>query len=170
MYKILMAAIVAVLVFVPSVKADEETAAQFFSRDKARMESQISYAKNKGKKNNEQIRQINDGPSLLDKARQYIGMSNMTGFRGPWCGAFMGMIARQIGIEPPKSYKIASSWSKAGTRISRPEVGAIAVMRHHVGIVAAVENGKILLISGNHNHRVGEGLYAQNRVIAYIRL
>jgi uncharacterized protein (TIGR02594 family) len=165
-----MTAIVAVLMFIPSVKADEETSAQFFMRDKIRMEAQMPNARIKGRKYDAPARIITDGPSLLNKARQYVGMKNMTGFRGPWCGAFMGMIARQLGIDPPKEYKLASAWTKAGTRISRPEVGAVAVMRHHVGIVAGVEDGKILLVSGNHNHRVGEGLYAQRKVIAYIRL
>jgi uncharacterized protein (TIGR02594 family) len=108
--------------------------------------------------------------SLLDHAMRYLGMRNMTGFRGPWCGAFMGMIAKEAGAVIPKDYKLAAAWSKVGTRISKPEVGAVAVMRHHVGVIAGVEGGKILLVSGNHNRRVGEGLYAQRRVIAYVRI
>ena len=106
------------------------------------------------------------GADMLDGARRFLGSRNPTGFHGAWCGAFMAMIARREGRSIPPSPLLARSWARAG-RPSGPVVGAIAVMPHHVGVVAAVKPGKVLLVSGNHGHRVGVGWYAARRVIAY---
>jgi hypothetical protein len=41
-------------------------------------------------------------------------------------------------------------------------------MPHHIGIVKEVlPGGSIVLLSGNHRHRVGVGLYSANRIIAF---
>jgi hypothetical protein len=40
-------------------------------------------------------------------------------------------------------------------------------MPHHVGIVTAVGPGYVVLVSGNHSHKVGVGRYASNKIIAY---
>ena len=106
------------------------------------------------------------GADMLDGARRFLGSRNPTGFRGAWCGAFMAMVARREGRSIPPSPLLARSWARAG-RPSGPVVGAIAVLPHHVGVVAAVKPGKVLLVSGNHGHRVGVGWYAARRVIAY---
>jgi len=106
------------------------------------------------------------GAAMLDEARRFLGSRNPTGFRGAWCGAFMVMIARREGRAAPPAPLLARSWARAG-RPSGPVVGAIAVMPHHVGVVAAVAPGKVLLVSGNHGHRVAEGWYSTHRIIAY---
>ena len=149
----------------------DDSAAEYWMKERAyqhRNDKQVVLVV-RGKKHIVQAPSKNQG-SLLANAMKYLGMGNITGFRGPWCGAFMGMIAKETGKPVPKDYKVAAAWSKVGTRISKPEVGAVAVMRHHVGIVLGVKDGKVLLISGNHNRRVGEGLYAQRRIIAYVRI
>jgi hypothetical protein len=46
--------------------------------------------------------------------------------------------------------------------------GAIVVFPHHVGFVVRAEGaGRIRVVSGNHGHRVGEGVYSTRRAIAY---
>ena len=50
---------------------------------------------------------------------------------------------------------------------AKAQVGAIAVMPHHVGIVTAVGPDYVVLLSGNHGHKVGVGRYASNKIIAY---
>ena len=52
-------------------------------------------------------------------------------------------------------------------------VGAIAVLSRrrggHVGVVTGfAANGNPIIVSGNHGHRVGEGVYPKYRVIAYV--
>jgi uncharacterized protein (TIGR02594 family) len=110
------------------------------------------------------------GGSLLAVADRFVGSRNPTGYRGPWCGAFMGMVARRSGMRLPTGYLQAREWAKAGRRISGPRIGAIAVLRHHVGIVAGIDRGgNPILVSGNHGRRVGIGVYGARRVIAYVQ-
>jgi uncharacterized protein (TIGR02594 family) len=110
------------------------------------------------------------GGRLLAEAEKFVGSRNPTGFRGPWCGAFMGMIAHRSGVRLPTGYLQAREWAKVGHRVSGPRIGSIAVMRHHVGIVAGVDGrGNPILVSGNHGRRVGIGVYGARRVIAYVQ-
>ena len=67
----------------------------------------------------------------------------------------------------------AISCLKAGRRLSSPQVGALAVMAHHVGIVKEVSGDSVTLVSGNHSGRsgtrqVGVGKYARSRVVVYV--
>jgi hypothetical protein len=53
--------------------------------------------------------------------------------------------------------------------VSGPQVGAIAVMRHHVGVVSGVDaNGNPIIVSGNHNRTVAESVYPRSRIAAYV--
>jgi uncharacterized protein (TIGR02594 family) len=92
------------------------------------------------------------GHPLVDKAVAYLGSRNPTGFRGPWCGAFMTMIAKATGHAVPGGPYRARSW--ASLPRTSPHVGAIAVFRHHVALVAGFRNGTPLLLGGNQGHRV----------------
>ena len=39
----------------------------------------------------------------------------------------------------------------------------------HVGVVSGIDaNGNPIIISGNHGHRVGEGVYSRGRIYAYV--
>ena len=60
----------------------------------------------------------------------------------------------------------AISFARYG-RPSGPQIGSIAVMRHHVGIVIGHASRGPVLLSGNHGHRVGIGVYSARRIIAY---
>ena len=57
---------------------------------------------------------------------------------------------------------LARAYASYGRRVSGPQVGAIAVMRHdgggHVGVVirASTRNGNPIVVSGNHNRSVAE--------------
>ena len=110
------------------------------------------------------------GNSLVEDARRYIG-TNPTGRSSLWCGAFMDMVLKQTGHKGGGN--LALGYLKYGTRVSGPQVGAIAVMgRHgggHVGVVSGIDaNGNPIIISGNHGKKVGEGVYSRSRVIAYV--
>jgi len=112
------------------------------------------------------------GSDLIAAARQFLGDDNPTSFQGiPWCGAFLGLVARLTGHAVPPGYLAAAQWSNAGEPLPGPRVGAIAVMPHHVGIVEAMTPRGPLLISGNaHDHKVAEGVYNADHVIAYVAL
>ena len=68
----------------------------------------------------------------------------------------------------------ARSFASYGTRLSGPQVGAIAVMSRgkrggHVGVVSGIDpSGNPIIISGNHNRRVAESVYPRGRIFAYV--
>jgi uncharacterized protein (TIGR02594 family) len=110
------------------------------------------------------------GGSLVADARRYLG-TNPTGRRSLWCGAFMDKVLREAGHRGGGN--LAKGYLNYGTRVSGPQVGAIAVMGRrgggHVGVVSGVDaNGNPIVISGNHNNTVAESVYPRSRILAYV--
>jgi uncharacterized protein (TIGR02594 family) len=108
--------------------------------------------------------------ALVSEARKYIG-TNPTGRGSLWCGAFMDMVLKRTGHAGGGN--LASAYARYGTRVSRPQVGAIAVMGRrgggHVGVVSGIDpNGNPIIVSGNHNHTVAESVYPAGRISAYV--
>ena len=75
---------------------------------------------------------------------------------------------------------LASGYARYGTRVSGPQVGAIAVMGRngggHVGVVTGIDpNGNPIVLSGNTwnrntggRHTVAEQVYPRGRISAYV--
>jgi uncharacterized protein (TIGR02594 family) len=109
---------------------------------------------------------------LVAKARSYLG-TNPTGMSAAWCARFMNMVLERSGRRGTGS-NMARSFANYGRRVSGPQVGAIAVMSRgrgggHVGIVSGIDkSGNPIIISGNHNRRVGEAAYPRGRIYAYV--
>ena len=104
--------------------------------------------------------------ALVSEARKYIG-TNPTGRGSLWCGAFMDLVLKRTGHAGGGN--LASAYARYGTRVSSPQVGAIAVMRGHVGVVSGIDaNGNPIIVSGNHNHTVAESVYPRSRIAAYV--
>jgi hypothetical protein len=97
--------------------------------------------------------------NILADARRYLGMGNVTGFRGPWCMAFVQKILHETGHHFTRSLRAIDA-RLLGPR-TYPHAGAIAYTSHHTGFVVAAERGRVLLLSGNHSHRVGIGWYSE---------
>ena len=112
------------------------------------------------------------GSGLVAEARRYLG-GNPTGRSSLWCAAFMNLVLERSGKTGTGS-NMASSFARYGTRVSGPQVGAIAVMSRvrrggHVGIVSGIDgNGNPIIISGNHGRRVAESTYSRGRIYAYV--
>jgi uncharacterized protein (TIGR02594 family) len=104
--------------------------------------------------------------SLVSEARKYIG-TNPTGRGSLWCGAFMDLVLKRTGHAGGGN--LASGYARYGTRVTGPQVGAIAVMHGHVGVVSGIDaNGNPIVVSGNHNHTVAESVYPRGRIAAYV--
>ncbi|MDA9500658.1 TIGR02594 family protein [Bradyrhizobium sp. CCBAU 11357] len=112
------------------------------------------------------------GSGLVSEARRYIG-GNPTGRGSLWCARFMNMVLEHTGHRGTGS-DMASSFARYGTRISGPQVGAIAVMSRggrggHVGIITGVDaQGNPMMISGNNGNRVREAPVSRGRIYAYV--
>jgi uncharacterized protein (TIGR02594 family) len=108
--------------------------------------------------------------SLVSEARSYLG-TNPTGRGSLWCGAFMDLVLKKTGHAGGGN--LASAYARYGTRVSTPQVGAIAVMGRrgggHVGVVSGIDpNGNPIIVSGNHNRTVAESVYPRGRITAYV--
>ena len=84
--------------------------------------------------------------------RTYASSGRSVGGRpGAWCGWWM---RTQLGGGP--EYNLAANWRRYG-RSSGPQVGAVVVWPHHVGIITGrASNGRWIVKSGNDGNRVRE--------------
>lgn len=109
--------------------------------------------------------------SVVAEARRYLG-TNPTNRRSLWCGAFMDLVLRRTGH--PGGGNLARAYARYGTRVSGPQVGALAVMSRghgggHVGVVSGIDSaGNVIVVSGNHNNTVAEAAYPRSRIFAYV--
>ena len=107
------------------------------------------------------------GSELVSEARRYLG-GNPTSRRSLWCARFMNMVLERTGHHGTGS-DMAISFAGYGHRISGPQVGAIAVMGHHVGLITGVDaSGNPIMISGNNGNRVREAPISRGRIYAYV--
>jgi uncharacterized protein (TIGR02594 family) len=108
---------------------------------------------------------------LVRLAQSQLGSGAVYGRATLWCGRFMNWTLTHAGYRGTGSDMALSFLSFPRTTA---HVGAIAVFGRgknagHVGVVAGFDpQGNPILISGNHNHRVGRGVYPRGRVIAYV--
>jgi uncharacterized protein (TIGR02594 family) len=112
------------------------------------------------------------GSGLVSEARRYVG-GNPTGRGSLWCARFMNMVLEKTGHRGTGS-DMANSFAHYGTRVSGPQVGAIAVMSRgrrggHVGIITGIDaQGNPIMISGNNGNRVREAPVSRGRIYAYV--
>ncbi|MCK1716181.1 TIGR02594 family protein [Bradyrhizobium sp. 141] len=112
------------------------------------------------------------GSGLVSEARRYVG-SNPTGRGSLWCARFMNMVLQHTGHQGTGS-DMASSFARYGTRVSGPQVGAIAVMSRggrggHVGVITGIDaQGNPIMISGNNGNRVREAPVSRGKIYAYV--
>ncbi len=66
---------------------------------------------------------------------------------GAWCGAYMRHV---FGISDPR-LNLARNWASVGSSAGGPQVGAVVVWPHHVGVIRGGPNanGEWLVESGN---------------------
>jgi hypothetical protein len=102
---------------------------------------------------------------VLRVAEHYVGHGNFTGFHGKWCAAATGLWLREAGYTRLGSLA-AIDYARYG-RPSTPKPGVVAVLPHHIGIVAKVYPTSILLLSGNHLHNVGYGVVSKRSIVAF---
>ena len=111
------------------------------------------------------------GSPWLDHAINDVG-TNPTGWKRQWCAKSVNLWLQRSGKKGCGG-NTAISCLSAGRKLDGPTIGALAVMKHHVGIVKEVHSGQVTLVSGNHSGRsgarsVGIGKYARGRVVAYV--
>jgi uncharacterized protein (TIGR02594 family) len=108
------------------------------------------------------------GSGVVSRARQFMGeTAHQVGVRGTlWCSAFLRKVTGATDVDDR-----ALSWERH--QHIAPQVGAIVTMGRrgggHVGVVSGFKpNGDPIVISGNHNGRVQESVYARSRIRAWV--
>ena len=131
--------------------------------------TQTAFASKISKKNPVSSERTSD---IVAEAKRWMG-TNPTGMDRVWCARFMNFVLKRAG-HPGTGSDAAASFANYGQRLWWPKVGAIAVMTRgknggHVGVVSGFDsNGNPIIISGNHNKRVGVGVYPRERIYAYV--
>ncbi len=92
----------------------------------------------------------------------------------PWCGdAVESCIAKVLPSEPlPANPFWAQGWASFGIDVKAPLVGSIGVIRWsakagHVGFVAGVEGGKVVLLGGNQANAITLASFPRDKFIAF---
>jgi hypothetical protein len=94
-------------------------------------------------------------PPHVREALKYEGKGNVTGFRGPWCRAFVNKVLRDTGHPLADTSLAARDAVNLGQHISTPQPGAVFVMPHHTGLVWRVLGPhQFESVEGNAGHRV----------------
>ena len=105
-------------------------------------------------------------PDVVATAERYRG-TNPTGRSHDWCAEFANLVLERTGHRGSGS-ALARSFASYGKPAPGPVPGAIVVFPHHVGfVIGSAGPGRIRIVSGNHGHRVGDGVYSTRRAIAY---
>ena len=84
---------------------------------------------------------------------------------GAWCGAYM---RRVFGVSDPR-LNLARNWASVGSSAGGPQVGAVVVWSHHVGVIRGGPNGsgEWLVESGNDGGAVRTRYRSLHGAIAF---
>ena len=124
---------------------------------------------------------------MLTQAQQFSGLHEVKNnrklratlginpARTPWCGYFMGLVARKAGRKPPSRYTFARAWTTFGAPVSidRARPGDVVVIRtrrnYHVGILSGLGKQWIRLLGGNQSGRVQHSQFSRRSIVAIRR-
>lgn len=118
------------------------------------------------------LHEVTHKASLIDflKIGKFLGDPA----RLPWCGdAIESAVAKVLPSEAlPSNPFWAQAWASFGIDVREPIVGAIGVIRWsakagHVGVVAGVEAGKVILLGGNQSNAITLASFPRDRFIAF---
>jgi uncharacterized protein (TIGR02594 family) len=150
-----------------AVSIEDESHATFFAREQQRIAAAEQTRRAVATAFVYTEKTVQYGSDLTVKASKYVGASAAQLGLPPrlWCADFMNMM---VGGTDRR----AISYTQRGRPAYHGCVNCVAVTKrrggYHVGVVTGYDgSGNPIIISGNHNKRVGVGVYARNRVVAY---
>lgn len=152
----------------PTIQYDETSPSGYFAAEKERQQaSKKQIVSVERKVVQRELTIYNNSVDLVSKASSYMGATaSQLGLpRSLWCADFMNML---VGGDDRR----AISYLHRGAPAQHGCVNCIAVTTrkggNHVGVVLGYdEDGNPIIISGNHNRRVGVATYVKRKVIAY---
>lgn len=118
------------------------------------------------------LHEVRDKSKLIEflKIGKFLGDPS----RLPWCGDMVeSCIAKVLPAEPlPANPFFAQAWKTFGIDAKAPLVGAVGVIKWsassgHVGFVAGVEGGKVVLLGGNQSNAITLASFPREKFIAF---
>ena len=123
-----------------------------------------------------------NNPAILEWARDldregysWIGdMYRDGGDAVPWCGVFVGIVAKRAGKPVPDNPVKALAWSEWGTAcLGPPELGDVLTFSRkgggHVGIYVGEDDDAFHVLGGNQSDSVSIARFAKSRLRAVRR-
>lgn len=116
-----------------------------------------------------------DNPLILNWAKE---IGSKTGFNyehdaTPWCGLFVGVVAKRAGLALPSIAVRASSWDAWGVQADKPRLGDILRFQRegggHVGIYVAEDATCYHVLGGNQSDMVNISRIEKLRCVAVRR-
>lgn len=116
-----------------------------------------------------------DNPLILNWAKE---IGSKTGFNyehdeTPWCGLFVGVVAKRAGLPLPAVAVRASSWDAFGVAADKPRLGDILRFQRsgggHVGIYVAEDKLCYHVLGGNQSDMVNISRIEKARCVAVRR-
>jgi hypothetical protein len=80
-----------------------------------------------------------------------------------WCGWWLGL---HLGM-PDRRLWVARNWAAVGSSAGGPQIGAVVVWRHHVGIITGRHGNQWVVKSGNDGRAVRERPRSVTGAIAF---
>jgi hypothetical protein len=142
-----MRAVLAVFVFVFLLLAMTPARTWFYGVPVAETTHQHTFVHRHNAQHGVHARRAASTSAHAHTQRRYAG-----GRPAQWCGWFM----RQVFGEADRAFNLAIAWARWGRKSEGPQVGAVVVWRHHVGLIAGGpdQRGRWLVRSGNDAHAV----------------
>lgn len=111
-------------------------------------------------------------PVILDWAKE-LKISWYKEDETPWCGLFMGIVAKRAGKDLPANILSAISWATFGTERQTAMLGDVLVFKreggNHVGLYVGEDKDCYHVLGGNQSDSVKVSRIAKNRCIAIRR-
>ena len=91
----------------------------------------------------------------------------------PWCGVFVGAMLKRAGRAIPATPAWAKSFSKLGTKLTKPAYGSIAVKGRKGGgghvffVIGVTANGRIVGYGGNQSDSVCVMTFDPKDILSY---
>lgn len=109
-----------------------------------------------------------DNPVIMAWAKE-IGVANVYSADSvPWCGLFMGVVAKRAGKELPSSPLWALSWSRFGAPTDKPKLGDVLTFKRdgggHVGLYVGEDSAAYHVLGGNQHDQVSITRIAKSRL------
>jgi len=115
---------------------------------------------------------LGNNPAIIGWAKEMGGdVARLYGADStPWCGLFVGIVAKRAGKPLPATPLWALSWASWGTQVAKPMLGDVLTFKRpgggHVGIYVGEDATAFHVLGGNQGDQVSIVRIVRDRLFA----